>query len=238
MDGRKTFEKEHFQINIARLKKGGETFEINIEPDLAIEFKEGNKVDFEDILKSQDIFADAKEGKLASEETMKTVFGTNNSLEVAKIILDKGDIQLTAEHRAKVRERKKKKLINIIYRNAIDPKTNMPHPIQRIENAFEEAKIKFEEFKSVEDQVKDVVKKLQVILPIKFDHKKIEIKLDAAHSHVIYELAKKYGKLVENNWLNDGSWFGVIEIPAGLQNEFFDDLNNKTHGGAITKLID
>lgn len=235
---RKTFEKEHFNINIARLKKGGQNFEINIDPDLAVEFKEGKDLSIEDVLKSQDIFFDAKDGNLASEDVMKRIFNTDNKLEIAEIILQKGEIQLTAEHRAKVRENKRKKLVNIIHRNAIDPKTQLPHPVQRIENAFEEAKIKLEEFKSVEDQVNDVVKKLQVILPIKFDHKKIEIKIDDAHAHAVFAIAKKYGVLKENSWLNDGSWFGIIEIPAGLQNEFFDEINGSTHGRAITKILD
>ncbi len=238
MDQRKTFEKEHFNINIARLKKGGQNFEININPDLAIEFKEGKNVDIEDILKSQEIFFDTKDGNLASEEIMKEMFGTDNKLEIAKIILQKGEIQLTAEHRSKVRENKRKKLVNMIHRNAIDPKTQMPHPVQRIENAFEEAKIKLEEFKSVEDQVSDVVKKLQVILPIKFDHKKVEVKIDAAHAHSVFAIAKKYGVLKENTWLSDGSWFGIVEIPAGLQNEFFDEINGSTHGRAIIKILD
>jgi ribosome maturation protein SDO1 len=238
MDQRKTFEKEHFNINIARLKKGGQTFEININPDLAVDFKEGKEVDVEDILKSQEIFFNATKGDLASEDIMKELFSSEDKLEIAKIILQKGEIQLTAEHRAKVREDKRKKLVNIIHRNAIDPKTQMPHPVQRIENAFEEAKIKLEEFKSVEDQVNDVVKKLQVILPIKFDHKKVEVKIDAAHAHSVFAIAKKYGVLKENTWLNDGSWFGIVEIPAGLQNEFFDEINGSTHGRAITKILD
>jgi len=238
MDQRKTFEKEHFHINVARLKKGGETFEINIDPGKAVDFKEGKNVDIEDIIKSPEIFADAKDGELASEEVMKNVFGTQDKIKVAKIILEKGEIQLTAEHRNEVREKKKKKLINIIHRNAIDPKTNLPHPVQRIENAFEEAKIKLDEFRTVEDQVNDTIKKLQPILAIKFDHKKIEITVDATHSHYVFTLAKKYGTLKENKWLNDGSWYGIIEIPAGLQNEFFDELNSVTHGRVNTKIIE
>ena len=238
MELRKTFEKEHFNINIARLKKGGETFEINIEPDLAIAFKEGQEVDIKDILKSEDIFFDTKKGELASEGIMETLFNTTNNIEIAKIILEKGEIQLTQEHRNRVRERKKNKIVETIHRNAIDPKTNLPHPIQRIENAFEEAKIKLKEYVSVEDQVQDIVKLLQPILPIKFDKKTIEIKVNAARAHSVFSIIKKYAKIKENNWLNDGSFYGVVEIPAGLQTEFFDDLNNATHGEAITKIID
>ena len=37
-----TYDDERFSINVARLKKGGEHFEIVIDPDTAVEFKEGN----------------------------------------------------------------------------------------------------------------------------------------------------------------------------------------------------
>jgi len=238
MNGRKTFEKEHFNINIARLKKGGENFEINIDPDLAIDFKEGKNIDIKDVLKSEEIFFDVKDGKLASETIMKELFGTIDSLVVAKKILENGEIQLTAEHRNKIEEQKMKKLINIIHKNAINPKTNLPHPVQRIENAILEKKIKLKQYVPVEDQVQDIVKSLQTVLPIKFDHKKVEITVDAKYAHSVYAIVKKYGQIKDNNWLNDGSWYGVVDIPAGLQTDFFDDLNSATRGAITTKLID
>ena len=56
----------------------------------------------------------------------------------------------------------------MIHANGIDPKTNLPHPLQRIENALEEANVKIDEHKSEEKQVEEIVRKLQPILPIKF----------------------------------------------------------------------
>jgi ribosome maturation protein SDO1 len=238
MDQRKTYEKEHFNLNIARLKKNGQTFEINIDPDLAILFKEGKNIDIKDILKSEDIFFDVKKGELASETIMQNVFGTQDSLEVAKIILKQGEIQLTAEHRKKVREQKRNKIIQTIHRNAINPRTDTPIPIKRIENAFEEGKIKIKEYVSAENQIDDIIKKLQPIISIRFETKKIELKVSAKHAHTIYGVINKYGKITQNNWLNDGSWYGIVEIPAGLQNEFFDEINNKTHGKVICKIVE
>ncbi|MFC2136136.1 SBDS family ribosome assembly factor, partial [Bacteroidota bacterium] len=45
------------------------------------------------------------------------------------------------------------------------------------------------------------------------------------------------GEIKKEQWMNDGSWFAVVEIPAGLQNEFFDELNKETHGNIETKII-
>ncbi len=238
MQTNKTYEKEHFKLNLARIKKEGQNFEINIDPDLAIAMKEGQNIAISEILKSEHIFFDAREGELASQEMMKTIFGTDDVLKVAKKILDDGEIQLTAEHRQKVRDRKQKKLVSMIHRNAIDPRSGLPHPVQRIENALNEAKIKINEIGKVEDQLQDILKKLQPIIPIKFERKQIEVKIGPEHAHSMYTIATKYGSIKENQWLNDGSWFGVIEIPAGLRNEFLDELNNITHGNAIIKMLE
>ena len=61
--------------------------------------------------------------------------------------------------------------MEIIHRNGVDPKTKLPHPIQRLENAFEEAKIKIDERRSAEDQVKEILDKLRPVLPISFEKK-------------------------------------------------------------------
>ena len=151
MKGFQTFDRERVSFNLAKLKKGGETFEIAIDPDLAIDLKHGKDVDMRDVLKSEDIFSDAKKGTLASESKMHELFNTSDPLKVAEAIINDGQIQLSSEYREKLREEKKNKIVNIIHRNAIDPKTNLPHPPQRIENAFKEAKVHIDEFKKAEE---------------------------------------------------------------------------------------
>jgi len=45
------------------------------------------------------------------------------------------------------------------------------------------------------------------------------------------------GTIVKDEWGDDGSWRAVVEIPAGMQAEFFDMLNKKTHGNIETKIL-
>ena len=167
--GKETFEHERVKFNLARLKKGGMNFEVAVDPDLAISFRNGKDISIKDIIKSEKIFNDVKKGVLAPEHTMVQVFNTDNALKVAKILLQEGEIQLTEEYRKKLREDKRKKIIEIIHKGAIDPKTKLPHPPQRIENAMEEAKVHLDDFKSAEDQINAVVKALRPILPISFE---------------------------------------------------------------------
>ena len=102
-------QKKFRNLNLAKLKKGGEEFEIDIEPNLAIDFSQRKDVDIKDVLKAEKIFANAKKGLLASEEKMNELFGTTDTLEIAKIILKEGEIQVTSEYRDKNRAKKKRK---------------------------------------------------------------------------------------------------------------------------------
>ncbi len=235
--GQQTYDKEKFSINLAKLKKGGENFEVVINSDNAIAFKKGKDIAIEDVIINEKIFADAKKGLLSSEKLMQQLFETTDVKEIAKIIIKDGEIQLTAEYKQKLREEKKKRIINFIHINGVDPKTGLPHPITRIENAFEDAKIHIDEFESQEKQIDGILKKLRVILPIKFEIDEIEIKIPAIHAAKMYSVVKGFAKILKEDWLNDGSWRCIVEIPAGLKQDFFDKLNSMTHGEIETKIL-
>lgn len=237
MKGQQLFDYQRISINLGRLKTHGLNFEVVIDPDLAIDFKQGKEVDMNEVLKAEEVFTDANKGLHASEHEIQNVFGTTDVLKVAKKILEDGEIQLTAEHREKVRADKKKRIIDIIHMNGIDPKTKLPHPIVRLENAFNEAKVHIDEFKKAEDQVNDILKKLTPILPIRFAKKEIQLIIPAEYAARIYGKIQHFANIKKEEWLNDGSWLGVVEIPAGLQNEFFDELNRETHGNIETKIL-
>jgi len=223
---------------IARLKKQGKDFEILVDCDKALEFKKGENVSLDEVLATNDIFKDVKKGLHASNNEIKELFNTTNNEEVAKIIIKDGEIQLTAEHKNKIREEKRKKIINIIHRNAINPQTNLPHPPQRIESAIEEAKVNIDEYKRAEDQVQEIVKKINPILPIKFELRKFEIIVPPKFAGQSFGILKNLGKIQKDEWLNDGSLLAVIEIPAGLQEELENEINKLTHGDIQIKLME
>lgn len=222
---------------IARFESHGHRFEILIDPVLVDLIKEMKEVDVLDYMVSDTIFKDANKGDRASEEVLKEVFATDNIQEIVKHIILKGQVQLTTEQRRKMLEDKKRQIIMEIAKNAINPQTNAPHPPQRIETAIEEAKVHIDPFKSVEEQVNTVVKAIRLILPIKFEKIKIAVKLSGEDYLKSYQELTKMGTLLKEEWQNDGSWVGVIEIPAGIQIEFFDLINKKTHGNAQTKIL-
>lgn len=237
MLGRGTFDRETVPMNLAKLKKFGRQFEVVVDADMAVAIKEGRDVDIKDVVKAPDIYSDAKKGLVAPENKMEEVFGTSDKEKIAREIITSGEIQLTADYRKKLREQKKRRILTIIHRNAVDPKTHLPHPMTRLENAFEQAKVNIDEFKRAEDQVQNVVAKLKVILPLRFETDEIAIKIGPNYAAKMYSVVKNYAKILRDEWQSDGSWICVVEIPAGLKQDMLDDLNKQTHGNIHARLV-
>jgi len=223
---------------IARLKTHGETFEVLVDPYLARDFKEGKDVPIEEILATPYVFKDAHKGDKASEHEMEKIFGTSDPYEVAKIILRKGEVQLTAEQRRQMLEDKKRYIATIIHRHAVDPRTGYPHPVDRILRAMEEAGVHVDLFKDAEAQVPGVLKAIRPLLPIKMEVKVIAVKIPGDYVGRAYGEVRKFGKIKREEWSNDGSWMFLIEIPGGIEEEFYEKLNALTKGNALTKLVE
>ncbi|HIE34273.1 MAG TPA: ribosome assembly factor SBDS [Candidatus Altiarchaeales archaeon] len=221
---------------VARLKTHGEVFEILVDPNLAFAFREGKNVDFRDLLAADVIFKDSGTGERASTVLMDKIFGSHETERVAEEILKRGDIGLTAEQKRHMIEDKKKQVISIISRNAINPQTGMPHPHTRIEKAMEEAKVHIDPFRDAKEQVENVLKKLKPIIPIKFDTIQIAVKMPAQYGSSCYNIIHDFGKIKKEEWSGD-SFLCLIEMPAGLQNEFYNKINSFTHGNVEIKKI-
>ena len=101
-----------------------------------------------------------------------------------------------------------------------------------------QANIHIDEHKRAEDQVADVVRALTPILPIRFETRTIQLHVPANYAPKLYGAVAGFGKIKKEAWLNDGSWLVDVEIPAGLQTEFFDDMNSRTHGSVEAKILE
>jgi ribosome maturation protein SDO1 len=222
---------------IAKLKTHGQNFEVLVDCNNAIAVKENKQVNMKDVLAASKVFIDSKKGLEASETAMKQIFQTADAEEVAKQIILKGDIQLTAEYRNSLREKKRAQIINLIHRNGVDPTTHAPHPVTRIENALEEVKFHVDEFASVEEQLQDVLKKLKPIIPIRFEVKEIAVKIGPDYAGKAYSTVKKYGTILREEWQNNGYWVAVVEMPGGMETEFYEKVNGICHGEVEAKVL-
>ncbi|MFH1779679.1 MAG: ribosome assembly factor SBDS [Candidatus Micrarchaeota archaeon] len=221
---------------IARIEKNGERFEVLADPKLAFEFKTGVRKDFTNVLISDEVYKDANKGERHGSQALKKAFGTENVNEIGLIIFRDGDLQLTTEQRKKLLEEKKRLVIALIAKNAIDPRAKTPHPVQRIENALIQARFSFDAFKSAEEQMLEAIEAIREIIPISLDKLRIQVVVPASFVGRAYGLLKEYG-ITKESYNNDGSLSCVFDIPAGIEGEFYDRLNKITSGQVSTKRL-
>jgi len=127
-------------------------------------------------------------------------------------------------------------IVATITREAINPQTKLPHPARRIEIAMEEAKIHVDPFKSVDEQVTETLKAIRTKIPIKFEKVQVAIKIPGDVQGKVYSIHPDRTTKNEE-WQRDGSWIAVVEIPGGMQDNFYQRLNELTHGQVETKLL-
>jgi len=220
---------------VARLDKGGDRFEILVDPDIHEKMEKG--VPVEDVVAVDEVFKDARKGDRASETGMKKVFPDMSFQQVLEAILEKGSIQFTTEQRRKMKEDRWKAVVAEVARNCFNPKTGTPHPPNRIESAMEEVKFQVDPGKSVRSQVNKAVDAIAMLLPITFDKVKMAVKINNIDAGRAFGELSSFGELLQDEWSKNGEWIGVVSIPGGMQTELMDLLNKRFKNGFEVKLI-
>ena len=224
-------------VTVVRYSFEGEKFEILVKPDPALDYKLGKKKDISAVLVSDEIYTDSSKGTKPSTEKLLKAFKTEDETEIAQKILEKGDLNLTTDQRRKMIEEKKKQIIEFIAKTYVDPRTHLPHPPLRVEQAIKDARISVDPQKSVDEQMKDIVEKLRSIIPLKSENLSLEITIPAQYASQSYSVLKSVGSLKREDWQTNGSLKAILEIPAAARPNVIDRLGSITKGSATVEVM-
>jgi len=224
-------------VTVVRFSFEGEKFEILVKPDPALDYKLGKKKDISAVLVSEDIYTDSGKGTKPTNEKLLKAFKTEDLTEIAQIILQKGDLNLTTDQRRKMIDEKKKRIVEFIAKTYVDPKTHLPHPPLRVEQAMKDARVSVDPQKSVDEQVKDIVENLRSIIALKSENLQLEITIPAQYASQSYSVLKSVGSLKKEEWQNNGSLKAILEIPAGARPNVIDRLGSITKGSATVEVM-
>ena len=217
------------KITVVKFTYANEKFELLVKPDPAFEYKQGKLSEISKILVSDEIYTDSGHGKRASTELLLQVFKTDDTTKIAEIIMQKGELNLTTEQRKKMTLVKRKQIVTFIAKTYVDPRTHLPHPPLRIEQAMTDGRVSIDPFKNSDEQIKDIVEKLRPIIPLKTENLTLEISVPAQYVAQSYTVLKSTGSLKKEDWQPNGSLKAILEIPAAARPNVIDRL------GAITK---
>lgn len=216
----------------ARIKIKNIHYEILVDLDEALKVKAG-KGDITRALITPNIFADMKKGMHAGKADLKDAFGTEDAYQIAQKIIISGEVQKNQEYRDAERDAKVKQVLQLILRNSVD-QNGRPYTEERLKRALEEAHIHIDN-RPPEQQLTEAIEKLQTILPIRLEKKRIRLTIPARYTGQAYGLLKDFKESEE--WLSNGDLQTIIDIPAGMQLDFYDKLNAVAHGAIQSEEI-
>ena len=225
------------KTTVVRYTYSGDKFELLVKPDPAFDYKTGKLSEISKILISEEIYTDSNKGTRATNEKLNQVFKTTDPAKIAEIIMKKGELNLTTEQRKKMTSEKRKQLVTFIAKTYVDPRSHLPHPPLRIEQALDDGRISIDPFKNIDEQVKEVVEKLRPIIPLKSENIILEISVPAQFVAQSYTVLKSTGTLKKEDWQTNGSLKAILEIPAAARPHVIDRLGSITKGTATVEVV-
>ena len=220
---------------VARLEKGGKRYEILVDPELVDQFKsDPDSVELDDLLATDEVWHDARAAERPTEEKLTSTFGSTELLDCVKTILSDGSIQLTTAQRRKMISDKKQQIITEISRTAIDPRSKAPHPVTRIELALDELRWNPDPFLSVERQIKDAVNVLRPVIPLSFETIKLAFRVSGSAYGSVQRVVRS--DVMKEQWLDNGDWAFVVEIPAGMKGEYLSKVAKRDPNTDVKEL--
>ena len=221
---------------LVRYKKGGIRFEIVVNPEQAWMYTQGESVSFDEVVEGNEVFENFTKGLKASQNDLEHIFQTTDKKVIAKIILERGELQITQEMRKRFLHEKIAEVVKYLTKHTINPKTLTPHPPARIEKAMDEMGVNIYKDKGVKEQALKVYSEISSILPIKMEIVTINFVIPSSQAGSLYGTLHDAGEILEEQWNDDGSLTANVQIPAGIQAKLMEEVADRTKGKAQVRI--
>ncbi len=87
-----------------------------------------------------------------------------------------------------------------------------------------------------EDQVKDIIKQLRPVIPLSIENRVVAFRIPINYSGPVKSAIVKSGNILKEQWSGQ-YWLVETELPAGMLDELFSEVNSITHGENESKLL-
>lgn len=153
-------------VAVVRMNRGGKRFEIACYRNKVVDFRQGFETDLSEVLQTERVFTNVSKGEFAKAKDLQKVFGTKNEEEIARMILSKGQVQVSDKERNQQLEKTNAQIAEWISKNCVQPTTERPYTISQIRHAMQQANFSVHPTKPLKRQFLDCLKLLQEVMPI------------------------------------------------------------------------
>lgn len=200
-------------VAVVRLKKMGKRFEIACYKNKVVNWRNKSEKDIDEVLQTHTIFSNVSKGQVAKKDELTAAFGTDDQLEICKLILEKGDLQVSEKERQAATDQSLKEVSQLIASMVVNPETKRPIPPSAIEKALHELHFSLKPNRNAKQQALEVIPKLSEMIRIERAKMRIRISMPSHEAKITHgRLKALFSELEMEDWAEGGlEMVGLIE---------------------------
>uniref|UniRef100_A0A8R1EA89 Ribosome maturation protein SBDS n=1 Tax=Caenorhabditis japonica TaxID=281687 RepID=A0A8R1EA89_CAEJA len=161
--------------------------------------------DIDEVLQTHTVFSNVSKGQLSKKEELMAAFGTDDQLDICKIILEKGDLQVSEKERQVASDQSLKEVSQLIASMVVNPDTKRPIPPSVIDKALHEMHFSLKPNRSSKQQALDAIPKLRETIKIERAKMKIRVAIPTKEAKTVHQKLKALFNEVEvDDWAEEG----------------------------------
>ena len=142
-----------------------------------------------------------------------------------------GHLKISKE--AKIKFKLTKVIWAITKKNPFKKKSNI-----NLENRIKNSKKFTKKYKFIQIRYfEKLIKSIKPLIPISFEKIRVAVKIRAIHVGKCYGQISSLANIESEEYQKDGSWIGILEMPAASFVKLEDVLGSLTKGTAETKML-
>ena len=196
-------------VALVRLRKERKRFEIACYQNKVQDYRKGIEKDIDEVLQIHQVFLNVSKGQVASKEDLQKCFKTTDTEAIIKLILEKGEIQLSEKERQLMLNKITNEILTIISTKCVNPQSKKRYPPTIIHKVLVELNFNPVLNKPAKTQALDAIKLLiakQIIPIVRAKMKiKITVNIDESSSEVVTQLQKLFDTHVIDGTATSGS---------------------------------
>jgi len=224
-------------VAIVRMKKGGKRFEIACYKNKVVSWRSNVEKDLDEVLQTHAVFLNVSKGQVAKKEDLLKAFGIEDTTEICKQILAKGELQVSEKERHAQQDATLKDIATTVADKCVNPETKRPYPVSIIEKAMKDIHFSVKPNRNAKQQSLEVIKQLKEVMQIDRAQMRLKIVLPVKEARRLKEKITKLTAKVEGEDWSDKTLDLVCLIDPGCFREIEDLVRAETKGKGTMELL-
>ncbi|KAI1721341.1 shwachman-Bodian-Diamond syndrome (SBDS) protein [Ditylenchus destructor] len=218
-------------VAVVRMKKNGKRFEIACYKNKVVNWRNKTEKDINEVLQTATVFVNVSKGQLAKREDLVAAFEMDDQMEICKMILEKGDLQVSDKERAATTETSIKEIANLIANMCVNSETKRPYSSTVIEKALRDAHFNYKSNRNAKQQALEAIPKLRESMNIERAKMRIRVSIGAKDAKNCHDRMKALFETVEvENWEK-----GALDMVGLVDPGHYRDISEIVQGDKKSK---